>query len=75
MPCTCVYIQPLPSTSGSHVEGLNCNLLLRVPLLLLECLADRAARASIPSFPAVERVTELVPRVWGDSLTFDDDAV
>jgi hypothetical protein len=29
MPCPCVYIRLLPPTSGSHVEDLNCDLLLR----------------------------------------------
>jgi hypothetical protein len=30
MPCACVYIRPpSPPTSSSHVEGLNCDPLLR----------------------------------------------
>jgi hypothetical protein len=66
MPCACVYIRPLPTTSGSHIEDLNCNLFYENPVLLLplERLADvLRPRPSIPSFPAVETVTESVPRV------------
>jgi hypothetical protein len=29
MPCACVYSRSPPPPSGSHVEDLNCDLLLR----------------------------------------------
>jgi hypothetical protein len=67
MPCACVYIRALPTASASHIEGLNCDLLYYnlVPLLPLERLVSvPLPRGRIPSFPAVEPVTELVTRVW-----------
>jgi hypothetical protein len=62
----CIY-SASPLTSGSHVEDLNCDLLL-TRILCRFCYLNAwqtccAPRPSIPSFPAVERVTEPVSRV------------
>jgi len=78
MPCIYIYIRPPPLTSGLYIKDLNCDLLLREFCAAFTYLNARqtyyAFRPSIPSFPAVERVITSSTS-WGDSLTFDDDAV
>jgi hypothetical protein len=59
-----VYIFNLsPQLRVLMSKTLTATYFYECRFLLLERLAERTARASIPSFPAVERVTELVPRV------------
>jgi hypothetical protein len=66
MPCACVYIRPpSPPTSSSHVEGLNCDPLLREFCAAFAYLNAWQACCPPPggAFLAVERVTEPVLRV------------
>src|SRR5271156_5881430 len=63
----CIYSIPSPQLRGSHVEDLNCDLLF-TRILCRFCYLNAwqtccVPRPSIPSFPAVERVTEPVSRV------------
>jgi hypothetical protein len=64
-PCACVYIRPpSPPSSGSHVEGLNYDLLLREFCAAFTYLnAWQACCPPGPAFLAVEWVTEPVPQV------------
>jgi hypothetical protein len=62
----CIYSIPPPQLQVHMSKTLTATYFYEnfVPLLLLERLADvLRPRPSIPSFPAIERVTEPVPRV------------